>query len=77
MKLSQFKFNLPDELIATHPVQNRDESRLLVINRKKNKIEHKVFKDVLSYFTEKDLFVFNNTQVFPARLFGNKEKTDN
>ncbi len=75
MKLSQFKFNLPDELIATHPVQNRDESRLLVINRKKNKIEHKVFKDVLSYFTEKDLFVFNNTQVFPARLFGNKEKT--
>jgi S-adenosylmethionine:tRNA ribosyltransferase-isomerase len=75
MKLSQFKFNLPEELIAQHPSKNRDESRLMVINRKQRSIEHYTFKDILNYFEDKDLFVFNNTQVFPARLYGNKEKT--
>lgn len=75
MKLSQFKFNLPDELIAQHPAKNRDESRLMVIDRKKSGIEHHTFKDVLNYFGDKDLFIFNDTQVFPARLYGNKEKT--
>lgn len=75
MKLSQFKFNLPEELIANHPAKVRDESKMLVINRKKNRIEHKLFKDILGYFSEKDLFVFNDTLVFPARLYGNKEKT--
>ena len=75
MKLSKFKFNLPQELIALHPAKNRDESRLMVIDRKTGEIEHKVFKDLLSYFGEKDVFIFNNTKVFPARLYGNKEKT--
>ena len=75
MKLSKFKFNLPQELIALHPAKNRDESRLMVVNRKTGKIEHKVFKDILNYFGEKDVFIFNNTKVFPARLYGNKEKT--
>ncbi len=75
MKLSQFRYNLPEELIALHPAQNRDESRLMVFHRKTGKIEHKVFKDVKDYFNEKDVMVFNNTKVFPARLYGNKEKT--
>jgi S-adenosylmethionine:tRNA ribosyltransferase-isomerase len=75
MKLSQFKFNLPDGLIALYPSKNRDESRLMVINRKQGNIEHKTFKDILGYFGSKDLFIFNDTQVFPARLYGNKEKT--
>ncbi|MGL5731516.1 MAG: tRNA preQ1(34) S-adenosylmethionine ribosyltransferase-isomerase QueA, partial [Bacteroidales bacterium] len=75
MKLSQFKFKLPEELIALEPTHNRDESRLMVVDRKTGEFEHKVFKDVLSYFDDKDLFIFNNTQVFPARLYGNKEKT--
>ncbi len=75
MKLSQFKFNLPDELIANHPKENRDESRMMVINRRKKTIEHKVFKDILEYFEEGDVFVINNTKVFPARLYGEKEKT--
>jgi len=75
MKLSKFKFNLPQELIALHPAKNRDESRLMIVNRKTGEIEHKVFKDLLSYFGEKDVFIFNNTKVFPARLYGNKEKT--
>ncbi len=75
MKLSKFKFKLPDELIAQHPAKNRDESRLMVLHRKTGQIEHRVFKDVLEYFNEHDLFVFNDTKVFPARLFGNKEKT--
>lgn len=75
MKLSQFKFNLPDELIAKYPAKNRDESRLLVINRKTGEIEHKVFKDILEYYNDKDVFIFNDTKVFPARLYGNKEKT--
>lgn len=75
MKLSQFDFKLPPELIAKYPHKNRDESRLLVLHRKTGQIEHKVFKDILSYFEEKDVMVFNNTKVFPARLYGNKEKT--
>lgn len=75
MKLSQFKFNLPDELIATHPAKNRDESRLMVVHRKTGEIEHKVFKDIIGYFNDKDMFIFNDTKVFPARLYGNKEKT--
>ncbi|MDL2265312.1 tRNA preQ1(34) S-adenosylmethionine ribosyltransferase-isomerase QueA [Parabacteroides sp. OttesenSCG-928-G07] len=75
MKLSKFKFDLPSELIALHPERNRDESRMMVINRTTGDIEHRVFKDILEYFSEKDVFVFNNTKVFPARLYGNKEKT--
>lgn len=75
MKLSKFKFNLPEELIAKYPANNRDESRLMVLHRKDGKIEHKAFKDILDYFEEDDAFVMNNTRVFPARLFGNKEKT--
>ncbi|GHV64965.1 S-adenosylmethionine:tRNA ribosyltransferase-isomerase [Bacteroidia bacterium] len=75
MKLSQFKYKLPPEAIAQHPVANRDESRLLVLNKKTGEVEHKIFKDVINYFYEKDVFVFNDTKVFPARLFGNKEKT--
>ena len=75
MKLSKFKYKLPPELIALHPTPNRDEARLMVLDRKTGKIEHKVFKDVIDYFDEKDVFVFNDTKVFPARLYGNKEKT--
>ncbi len=75
MKLSAFKFDLPDDAIALHPKENRDESRLMVINRKTKQIEHKVFKDLLNYFDEGDVLVMNNTKVFPARLYGNKEKT--
>ncbi|MBU2552906.1 MAG: tRNA preQ1(34) S-adenosylmethionine ribosyltransferase-isomerase QueA [Bacteroidetes bacterium] len=75
MKLSQFKFELPRELIADHPPKNRDESRMLVVNRKTGSIEHHTFKDILNYFSEGDVFVLNNTRVFPARLYGEKEKT--
>jgi S-adenosylmethionine:tRNA ribosyltransferase-isomerase len=75
MKLSKFKFNLPPELIATHPAPRRDESRLMVIHRDTGKIEHRIFKDLITYFGAGDVFVMNNTKVFPARLYGNKEKT--
>lgn len=75
MKLSQFKFNLPEELIAKYPAPHRDESRLMVVHRKSDEIEHTIFKNILDYFEEKDFFIFNDTKVFPARLFGNKEKT--
>ena len=75
MKLSQFKFKLPEELIAQYPAKNRDESRLMVVDSKKGTIEHKEFKEILQYFDEGDVMVFNDTKVFPARLFGNKEKT--
>ena len=75
MKLSQFKFDLPDSLIAHNPVENRDEARLMVLDRKTGAIEHKIFKDILGYFDEKDVMIINNTKVFPARLYGNKEKT--
>ena len=74
MKLSQFKFRLPADRIALHPVSCRDESRLMVVHRKSGEIEHRVFKDVIDYFDEKDLFVLNDSKVFPARLYGNKEK---
>lgn len=75
MKLSRFKYKLPEELIALHPAPNRDESRLMVVHKDSGKIEHKVFKDIINYFDEKDVMVFNDTKVFPARLYGNKEKT--
>lgn len=75
MKLSQFKFKLPEELIAQYPSPERDEARLMVVDRKTGGIEHKVFKEVLDYFDEGDLLVFNDTKVFPALLYGNKEKT--
>lgn len=75
MKLSKFKFKLPEELIAQYPSPNRDESRLMVLDRTNGTIEHHLFKEIPSYFNEKDVFIFNNTRVFPARLYGNKEKT--
>lgn len=75
MKLSQFRYNLPEELIAKYPAENRDESRLMVLNRSNRKIEHRIFKEIIDYFEEHDVMVFNNTKVFPARLYGNKEKT--
>jgi S-adenosylmethionine:tRNA ribosyltransferase-isomerase len=75
MKLSQFRYNLPQELIALYPSENRDESRLFVVNRKNGEFQHRIFKDITEYFKENDVLVFNNTKVFPARLYGNKEKT--
>ncbi|MBO2542896.1 MULTISPECIES: tRNA preQ1(34) S-adenosylmethionine ribosyltransferase-isomerase QueA [Salegentibacter] len=75
MKLSHFNFELPDELLAEYPSENRDEARLMVLNRKEQTIEHKQFKDILDYFEPEDVMVLNNTKVFPARLYGNKEKT--
>ena len=75
MKLSEFEFDLPEELIAKYPVDNRDESRLMVVHRDTGKIEHKMFKDILNYFDEGDVMIRNNTKVFPARMYGNKEKT--
>jgi len=75
MKLSQFKFAFDENLIAKHPAHHRDDSKLMVINRQKGKIEHKKFNDILKMFGDRDVFVVNNTKVFPARLYGNKEKT--
>lgn len=75
MKLSNFNFNLPAELLAEFPAENRDESRLMVVHRKTGQIEHKMFKDIIDYFDDGDVMVLNNTKVFPARLYGNKEKT--
>jgi len=75
MKLSEFKFDLPSGLIALYPAENRDESRLMVVHKDSGKIEHKVFKDIIDYFDEGDVMVINDTKVFPARLYGNKEKT--
>lgn len=75
MKLSQFKFKLPDELIATEPCDVRDESRLMVVHRSTGEIEHRQFKEIINYFDEGDMFIFNDTKVFPALLYGNKEKT--
>jgi S-adenosylmethionine:tRNA ribosyltransferase-isomerase len=76
MKLSQYGYELTDEMLAKYPADNRDESRLLVLNRATGAIEHRIFKDIIEYFDEKDLFLFNDTKVFPARLYGNKEKTN-
>ena len=83
MKLSQFKFRLPDEKIALYPrtynpetkYYNRDEAKLMVVHKKTGEIEHRLFKEITDYFEEGDAFVFNDTRVFPARLYGNKEKT--
>ena len=75
MKLSNFEFELPEELIAKYPTEHRDESRLMVLNKKDGTIEHKLFKDLINYFDEGDVLMLNNTKVFPARMFGNKEKT--
>tara|TARA_B100000900_G_scaffold197421_1_gene167103 strand:+ start:6013 stop:7071 length:1059 start_codon:yes stop_codon:yes gene_type:complete len=74
-KLSQFNFDLPEELLADRPAANRDESRLMIINRKTGTFEHKMFKDVINCFDDGDVMIFNNTKVFPARMYGNKEKT--
>ena len=75
MKLSQYGFEFTPELLAQYPTDNRDDSRLMVVHRATGEIEHRHFKDILDYFEENDRFVFNNTKVFPARLYGNKEKT--
>ncbi len=75
MKLSQFNFDLPEELIAKYPSENRDEARLLVVHRESGKFEHKLFKDLIDYVDEGDVMILNNTKVFPARMYGNKEKT--
>lgn len=75
MKLSEFKFELPPNLISLDPAENRDESRLMVVHRDSGKIEHKIFKDLVEYFDEGDILVGNDTMVFPARLYGRKEKT--
>ncbi len=75
MKLSKFNFELPDDRIAFYPTENRDESRLMVLNRKEQTIEHKQFKDLINYFDDGDLMIMNDTKVFPARLYGEKEKT--
>ncbi|WP_264511100.1 tRNA preQ1(34) S-adenosylmethionine ribosyltransferase-isomerase QueA [Flavobacterium sp. N1719] len=75
MKLSHFNFNLPQELLAEFPAENRDESRLMVVHRSTGKIEHKLFKDIINYFDDGDVMILNNTKVFPARMYGNKEKT--
>ncbi len=75
MKLSQFRYNLPQELIALYPTENRDEARLMVVDRKTGTFKHTIFKGITEYFTEHDVLVINNTKVFPARLYGNKEKT--
>jgi len=75
MKLSNFNFELPEELLAEYPAEHRDEARLMVLHRDTKKIEHRMFKDLVEYFDDGDLMILNNTKVFPARMFGNKEKT--
>ena len=75
MKTSDFDFKLPEKLLAERPANYRDEARLMVVDRKTGKFEHKLFKDLIDYFNEDDVLIMNNTRVFPARLFGNKEKT--
>jgi S-adenosylmethionine:tRNA ribosyltransferase-isomerase len=75
MKLSSFEYKLPDKYIAQHPSKERDESKLMLLNRKDQTIEHLIFKDIIDFYDDGDVIVLNNTKVFPARLFGNKEKT--
>ena len=75
MKLSQFRFDLPLNLIAQHPTKKREDSRMMVVHRRTGQIENKHFRDILDYFDDKDVFVVNNTKVFPARMYGRKEKT--
>ena len=72
MKLSEFKYDLPSGLISLYPAENRDESRMMVINREEGTFEHKIFKDIVDHFDDKDVLVVNDTKVFPARLYGNK-----
>ncbi len=76
MKLSEFEYRYPEEQIAQYPTQNRDDARLMVLHKKTGEIEHKTFSDILDYFDDRDVMVVNNTRVFPARLYGNKEKTN-
>ena len=75
MKLSEFRFDLPNNLISLYPTEHRGESRMMVVNRKTKTIEHKMFTDILQYFDDGDVMITNDTKVFPARLFGQKEKT--
>ena len=75
MKLSQFKFDLPLNLIAQHPAKKREDARMMVVHRRTGQIENRQFKDIMEYFDDKDVFVVNNTKVFPARMYGRKEKT--
>src|SRR5678810_958751 len=75
MKLSQFKFDLPLNLIAQHPTKKREDARMMVVHRHTGQIENKHFRDILEYFDDKDVFIVNNTKVFPARMYGRKEKT--
>lgn len=75
MKLSQFKFDLPLNLIAQHPAKKREDARMMVVNRRTGQIENRQFRDIMEYFDDKDVFVVNNTKVFPARMYGRKEKT--
>lgn len=75
MKLSQFKFKLPEELIAQYPTEERDECRMMVVDSRTGEISHHIFKELINYYDEGDVMVFNDTKVFPARLYGNKEKT--
>ncbi len=75
MKLSQYNYPFSPDMLAKYPAENRDESRLMVIDRKSGKIKHRIFKDMIEYFKQGDVLVFNDTKVFPARLYGNKEKT--
>ncbi|MCH5246920.1 MAG: tRNA preQ1(34) S-adenosylmethionine ribosyltransferase-isomerase QueA [Muribaculaceae bacterium] len=75
MKLSQFNYRLPDGVIAMHPAEHRDECKMMVLNRKTGEISHHIFKDIIDYFNEGDVMVFNDTKVFPAKLYGNKERT--
>ncbi|MCW8795700.1 MAG: S-adenosylmethionine:tRNA ribosyltransferase-isomerase, partial [Chlorobium sp.] len=76
MRLSNFRFNLPKTRIADRPVENREDCKLMVLNRRKKDIDHKAFSDIVSYFKKGDLLVLNNSRVFPAKIFGQKEKTD-
>ena len=75
MKLSQFKFKLPENQIAQYPSENRDECRLMVVDSRTGEISHHIFKEIINFFDEGDVMIFNDTKVFPARLYGNKEKT--
>ena len=75
MKVSDFNYNLPEELIAQVPIKNRDQSRLMVLNKETKTIEDKIFKDILDYLKPGDCLVRNNTKVIPARLYGKKEDT--
>lgn len=75
MKLSKFIFDIPANLIAQHPTKNREDSRLMIVHRQTGKMESKHFKNIVDYFDDKDVFVVNNSKVFPARMYGSKEKT--